>query len=79
MLIELARELEAGVKAQALTLGLSVDEYLSDMVRRDLPKTQDASHAAFKTGRGACAGSVPSAQEIDDCRAEIFACFGERE
>ena len=81
MLVELPTEFEASVKAQALMRGLSVEAYLRGVVERDLRLAEE--NAPFlrplKSGWGLCAdlGPAPSAEEIDENRAEMFRGFGE--
>jgi hypothetical protein len=81
VLVELPAEFEASVKAQALLRGLTVEAYLRDIVERDLrPAEENASpHRPLKSGWGLCAdlGPAPSAEEIDENRAEMFRGFGE--
>jgi hypothetical protein len=81
MVIELPAELEAGLKAQALSRGVTVDAYVRDVVERDLREAQENAslRQPLKSGWGMCAdlGPAPSAEEIDENRAEMFRGFGE--
>lgn len=81
MLVELPEEIEASVKAQALSRGLSVEAYLRDVVERDLRLAVERAsfHRPLKSGWGLCEdlGPAPSAEEIDENRAEMFRGFGE--
>lgn len=81
MLIELPADIEASVKEQALLRGLSVEAYLREVVESDLRLAREGapSHRPLKSDWGLCAdlGLAPSAEEIDENRAEMFRGFGE--
>ena len=81
MMIELPKELEAALKAQANAHGVSADGYAREVLERDLASTLEvqSSGIPFKTGRGMFAkyGQAPSAEEIDANRADMFRKFGE--
>jgi hypothetical protein len=81
MVIELPAKFESRVKAQALSRGLSVEDYVRDVVERDLRLADETSrpNRPLKSGWGLCAdlGPAPSAEEIDENRAEMFRGFGE--
>jgi hypothetical protein len=81
MVVELPAEFEPGVKAQALLRGLSVEDYVRDVVERDLQLAEETacSNEPFESGWGMLAayGPAPSAEEIDENRADMFRSFGE--
>ena len=81
MMIELPQELEPALKMQANAHGVSVDGYVRTVIERELgPSISNPSQPKpFKTSYGACAslGQGPSAEEIDQTRAEMFRNFGE--
>jgi hypothetical protein len=81
MVIELPAEFEASLKGQALLRGLTVDDYVREVIKRDLRLAEKAirSDRPFVTGRGILAafGPAPSAEEIDANREEMFHGFGE--
>lgn len=81
VIVELPAEIEASVKAQALVRGLSAEAYLRDVVERDqrLAVESASFQRPLKSGWGLCAdlGTAPSAEEIDENRAEMFRGFGE--
>jgi hypothetical protein len=81
VVVELPANFEASVKAQALLRGLSVEDYVRDVVERDLRLAEEANrpNRPLKSGWGLCAdlGPAPSAEEIDENRAEMFRGFGE--
>jgi len=76
VVVEFPAEFEFGVKAQALLRGLSVEDYVRDVVERDLRRAEEigAFHRPLKSGWGLCAdlGTAPSAEEIDENRAEML-------
>jgi hypothetical protein len=82
MLIEVPEELEAALKSQANAHGVSPAGYVRVVLERELaPSLQAQSPGVpFKTGRGILAkyGPVPSNDEIDANRADMFRNFGER-
>lgn len=79
--IQLPEKLEAALKVQANTHGLSPAGYVRDILERELASELEdqPSDRPFKTGRGLFAkyGSAPSAEEIDANRAEMFRHFAE--
>jgi plasmid stability protein len=81
MMIELLPELETALKLQANAHGVSVEHYVQVIVERDLAPSLDVRQSLrpFKTSFGALAhlGPGPSAEEIDQNRAEMFRNFGE--
>jgi len=81
MMIELPEKLEAALKVQANTHGVSPAGYVCEVLERDLASALEgqSSAAPFKTGRGMFAkyGQAPSAEEIDANRADMFQNFGE--
>jgi hypothetical protein len=81
MVIELPAEFEAGLKEQALSRGVTVDAYVRDVVERDLRGAEEETRSGkpFESGWGmfAAFGPAPSAEEIDENRAEMFRGFGE--
>lgn len=81
MTIELPEKLGAVLKVQANAHRLSPESYVRNVLERDLASSLEAptSGIPFKTGRGMFAkyGQAPSADEIDDSRADMFRNFGE--
>jgi plasmid stability protein len=81
MVIELPEELEPALKMQANAHGVSVAGYVRTVIERELgPSISSPSQPKpFKTSYGACAnlGPGPSAEEIDQNRAEMSRNFGE--
>ena len=82
MLIEVPDELATALKTQANAHGVSPAGYVRVMLERDLAQSREAqpTSAPFKTGHGVLAkfGPVPSSQEIEANRTEMFHDFGER-
>ena len=82
MTIELPKELELALETQANAHGVSTAEYVRQILERDMASEchMGTSTVGFKTGRGMLAkyGQAPSAEEIDNNRAEMFRNFGER-
>lgn len=80
MTIEIPEKLEAALKAEADAHGVSADDYVREVLERNLMlgKAQLAG-VPFKTGRGIFAkyGQAPSADEIDVNRTEMFRNFGD--
>ena len=80
--IELPDNLEAVLKAHANAHGVSAAGYARSVLERDLKSSSAVpppSQVPFKTGRGSFAryGAAPSAEEIDENRAEMFQRFAE--
>jgi hypothetical protein len=77
--IDVSKELEAALKAQALAQGVDPAGYARQVLERALGMEQDLQGPPFKTGRGLLAkyGPAPSAEEIDANRADMFRGFGE--
>lgn len=76
--IDLSKELEAALNAQALTHGVDPAGYARQVLEQALG-LEEAPGPPFKTGRGMLAkyGPAPSAEEIDANRADMFRGFGE--
>jgi len=76
MTVEIPEQLESAVKQQANARGLSPDTYIREVLQREL----EASHGAnppvipFKDSFGILAkyGPAPSAEEIDENRADML-------
>ena len=81
MTIELPEQLETAVKVQANARGISPDVYVREVLERDLETAlgTELSGVPFKDGYGMLAkyGPAPSAEEIDENRADMFRNFGE--
>lgn len=81
MILELPEKLEAALKVQANAQGLSPDAYVCEVLERDLAASLEPEPPTkpFKSGRGMFAkyGEAPSAEEIDENRADMFRGFGE--
>jgi hypothetical protein len=81
MMIELPEELEPALKMQANAHGVSVEGYVRTVIERELRPSipSPLQPKPFKTSYGVCAnlGLGPSAEEIDENRAEMFRNFGE--
>jgi plasmid stability protein len=79
MVIELPEELEPALKMQANAHGVSVAGYVRTVIERELGPSISSPSQPFKTSYGACAnlGPGPSAEEIDQNRAEMSRNFGE--
>jgi hypothetical protein len=78
--IELSDKLEAALKAQASARGVSPAGYVRTILERDLASSlENQAGPPFKTGWGVLAkyGPAPSAEEIDENRAEMFRHFAE--
>ena len=77
--INLSKELEAALKAQALAQGVDAAGYARQVLERALGIEEQHPGPPFKTGRGLLAkyGPAPSAEEIDANRADMFRGFGE--
>jgi hypothetical protein len=82
MTIQLPQELEAALKAQASVRGLTAEDYLRELIQRELASALHAEKPPrpFKTGYGMLAkyGPAPSAEEIDENRRDMFKNFGEK-
>ena len=79
MVVELPEELERAVKFRALQECVSPDMYVRAVLQRELAPVEEAARKPYITGRGSLAkyGPAPSAEEIDENRAEMFRGFGE--
>ena len=81
MKIELPEELEPALRMQANAHGVSVEGYVRTVIERELlPSISSPPQPKpFKTSYGVCSnlGPGPSADEIDQNRAEMFHDFGE--
>jgi plasmid stability protein len=81
MMIELPKELEAALRAQANAHGVSLAFYMCEVLERDLSSSRESqsSSVPFKTGRGIFAkyGQAPSTEEIEANRTDMFRNFGE--
>lgn len=79
--IQLPDKLEAVLNAEANARGVSANDYVLELLERDLAASLEGQPPGppFKTGRGMFAryGSAPSVEEIDANRAEMFRGFGE--
>jgi hypothetical protein len=77
--IDLSKELEAALKAQALMHGVDATGYARQVLERALGMEETQPGPPFKTGRGMLAkyGPAPTAEEIDANRADMFRGFGE--
>jgi hypothetical protein len=76
--IDLPDALEAALKAQARTTGVSEVELVRQILERTLgPKDAHTADIPFETGYGMWAkyGPAPSAEEIDENRRDMFRDF----
>jgi plasmid stability protein len=79
MTIQLPQELEAALKAKATAQGLTAESYLRELLERELAATPDApAKRSLISGYGSLAecGPMPSAEEFDENRWEMFKNFG---
>jgi hypothetical protein len=79
LVIDLPKELEEALQAQAQAEGVDAARFARRVLERALGMPGDGSGSPFKTGRGLLAkyGPAPSAEEIDANRADMFRGFGE--
>ncbi|HTD55690.1 MAG TPA: hypothetical protein VK670_09930 [Silvibacterium sp.] len=81
MIVEVPEKLEAALKAQANAHGLSPEDYVCEVLERELGQSIEPqlSQRPLKTGYGMLAkyGPAPTAEEIDANRADMFRGFGE--
>jgi len=81
LIIDLSKELEAALKAQAQAEGLNAATYARRVLEHVLGMKDEQPGPPFKTGRGLLAkhGPAPSEEEIDAHRADMFGVFGEKD
>ena len=74
--IDIAPELEAELRAKAKTEGITLEAYLRRLLEREL-KSAPSAHGPLRSSYGVLAqyGPAPSAEEIDQNRAEMFRNF----
>ncbi len=79
MIVELSEELEAALKLRADAQGVSPEGFVHEVLE-NLLVPAPANRTPKETGYGMLAkyGPAPSAEEIDENRAEMFRGFGER-
>ena len=81
--LELRPEVEQGLLSQARQRGVSLDDYLKDVLSSLASVTslpgENKQPRPLKTGRGLFAkyGPAPSAEEIDENRHEMFGGFAQ--
>ncbi len=79
VMLELSPEKEAALKVEAQTRGLTVQEWLSQVVENALTREpqKEARRKPLKTGWGTLAqyGQAPSQEEIIENRREMFRGF----
>ncbi len=74
--MEIPEQLESALKSQANARGVSPAMYVREVLERELEATTATSHPVvpFKNSRGILAkyGPAPSAEEIDENRADML-------
>ncbi len=80
MIVDLPEQLEDALKVQASARGVSAAGYVRDLLQRELAAevSERPAYKPYETGYGSLAkfGPAPSAEEIDENRAEMFRSFG---
>jgi plasmid stability protein len=81
MVLELPEELVKALQVQADALGVSPESYVRELIERGSEPIAEAKMQGtqFKDSFGILAkyGPAPSAEEIDENRADMFRNFGE--
>ena len=77
MILELPEALETAVKRQANARGVSPAGYVRELLERELEPQRPPVPLKSCYGILAKYGPAPSAEEIDENRADMFRGFGE--